>query len=40
MPLHNAVGVNRNKATTTGTKTQVPSIWAKWIMLDEWACIF
>ena len=29
MPLHDAVGINSEKGTTTEIKAQVPSMWAK-----------
>ena len=37
--LHEAVGVTCKKDATTDIKAQVPSIWAKELVLDNCACV-
>ena len=39
MPLFNAVGIKRKKYSTTEYKAQVPSMCAKWWILDVFACM-
>ena len=39
MQLHDAVGVNFQKSTTTEKQGRVPNIWAKGCMLDSCACV-
>ena len=39
MPLHDLVRINCKKSETTDIKEQVPSMWAKGCMLENYACI-
>ena len=39
MPLYDAVRVNSEKCATTVMMAQVPSVWAKGYMFDDFACV-